>query len=95
MLPVRELLHASRQFAREHGLTLRDLCTDDTECVVRQLDALEADCQSASADILADAASKRLIELGIKDVYTLRGGLLQWAKDGNDVDGTDPDSATD
>ena len=45
-------------------------------------------------DILADAASKRLIELGIKDVYTLRGGLLQWAKDGNDVDGTDPDSAT-
>ncbi|MCP3859865.1 MAG: rhodanese-like domain-containing protein [Phycisphaeraceae bacterium] len=44
-------------------------------------------------DILADAASKRLIELGIKDVYTLRGGLLQWAKDGNDVDGTDPDSA--
>ena len=51
-----ELLHASRQFAREHGLTLRDLCTNDTKCVVRQLDALEADCQSASADILADAA---------------------------------------
>ena len=46
-------------------------------------------------DILADAASKRLIELGIKNVYTLRGGLLQWAKDGNEVAGTDPDSATD
>ena len=29
-------------------------------------------------DILADAASKRLIQLGYKDVFTLRGGIEQW-----------------
>ncbi len=43
-------------------------------------------------DVLSAAASKRLIELKIGDVYTLRGGLLQWSRDGNKVDGSDPDS---
>ena len=43
-------------------------------------------------DVLSNAASKRLIELKIGDVYTLRGGLLQWAKDGNEVAGSDPGS---
>jgi rhodanese-related sulfurtransferase len=43
-------------------------------------------------DVLSNAASKRLIELKIGDVYTLRGGLLQWAKDGNTVAGRDPGS---
>lgn len=36
-------------------------------------------------DILADAASKRLIELGFKEVYTLRGGIQQWEADGYEV----------
>ena len=36
-------------------------------------------------DILADAASKRLIQLGYKDVYTLRGGIQQWEADGYEV----------
>lgn len=43
-------------------------------------------------DVLSIAASKRLIELKIGDVYTLRGGLLQWAKDGNEIAGSDPGS---
>ncbi len=37
-------------------------------------------------DILANAASKRLIELGFKSVYTLRGGIEQWIADGYEVD---------
>ena len=36
-------------------------------------------------DILADAASKRLIQLGYQNVYTLRGGLQQWEADGYKV----------
>ena len=36
-------------------------------------------------DILADAASKRLIQLGYQDVYTLRGGIQQWEADGYEV----------
>ena len=36
-------------------------------------------------DILADAASKTLIQLGFKDVYTLRGGIEQWVVDGYEV----------
>ena len=44
-------------------------------------------------DVLGVAASKRLIELGYGDVYTLKGGLRQWARDGNKVEGTDPESA--
>ena len=43
-------------------------------------------------DILADAASKRLIQLGFKDVYTLRGGLQQWEADGYDVVRGDPEA---
>lgn len=37
-------------------------------------------------DILANAASKRLIEIGFKNVYTLRGGIQQWIADGYDVE---------
>ena len=44
-------------------------------------------------DVLGVAASKRLIELRYSEVYTLKGGLRQWARDGNKVDGTDPESA--
>ncbi|MEE2972038.1 MAG: rhodanese-like domain-containing protein [Planctomycetota bacterium] len=36
-------------------------------------------------DILADAASKTLIQLGFKEVYTLRGGIEQWIMDGYEV----------
>ncbi|MSR43979.1 MAG: rhodanese-like domain-containing protein [Phycisphaerales bacterium] len=36
-------------------------------------------------DILAKAASKRLLELGFKTVYTLEGGLKAWEKAGNEV----------
>ena len=42
--------------------------------------------------ILADAASKRLIQLGYKDVFTLRGGIEQWVADGHPIDGTDSTS---
>ena len=34
------------------------------------------------SDIIAKAASKRLIELGHKNVLTLRGGLKAWEQDG-------------
>lgn len=36
-------------------------------------------------DVLARAASKRLLELGFNRVYTLEGGLKAWEKAGNDV----------
>ena len=45
-------------------------------------------------DVLGVAASKRLIELGYSEVYTLKGGLRQWTRDGNKVDGSDPESTT-
>lgn len=43
-------------------------------------------------DILANAASKRLIELGFKSVYTLRGGIQQWIADGYEIDGDGEDA---
>lgn len=36
-------------------------------------------------DVLARAASKRLLELGFDRVLTLEGGLKAWEKAGNDV----------
>ncbi len=36
-------------------------------------------------DVLAKAASKRLLELRFKTVYTLEGGLKAWEKAGNEV----------
>jgi rhodanese-related sulfurtransferase len=39
-------------------------------------------------DPKADAYSKRLIELGHRDVRTLNGGLRAWKADGNPVEGT-------
>ena len=47
---------------------------------------------TSTQDVLGNAASKRLIEEGISPVYTLKGGLRQWAREGNPVDGSDPDS---
>lgn len=44
-------------------------------------------------DILSDAASKRLIEIGFKNVYTLRGGIQQWETDGYEV--TSPEIPSD
>ncbi len=35
---------------------------------------------------IANAMSKRLVELGYKDVRTLRGGLRAWQETGNDVE---------
>jgi rhodanese-related sulfurtransferase len=40
-------------------------------------------------DTIAKAASKRLMELGFDDVYTLKGGLEKWKADGMEVV-TDP-----
>jgi len=37
-------------------------------------------------DVVARAASKRLIELGHRNVRTLRGGLRAWERDGNTVE---------
>ena len=37
-------------------------------------------------DTVADAYSKRLIELGHKDVRTLNGGLRAWKADGNSIE---------
>ena len=42
-------------------------------------------------DILSDAASKRLIEMGYKNVFTLRGGIQQWEADGYAVEGVEID----
>jgi rhodanese-related sulfurtransferase len=36
-------------------------------------------------DTIAKAASKRLMELGFDDVYTLKGGLEKWKADGLEV----------
>ena len=36
-------------------------------------------------DIICRAASKRLMELGFDNVYSLEGGLKAWKKAGNDV----------
>jgi rhodanese-related sulfurtransferase len=40
---------------------------------------------SAWDDTIAKAASKRLMELGFDDVYTLEGGLEAWKRDGHEV----------
>jgi len=37
-------------------------------------------------DTISKAASKRLMELGFDNVYTLEGGLAAWTKDGNPVE---------
>lgn len=36
-------------------------------------------------DVLAKAASKRLLELRFKEVYTLEGGLKAWKRAGNEI----------
>jgi len=41
-------------------------------------------------DAVAKAMSKRLLELGYKDVRTLTGGLRQWTSQGNPVETGDP-----
>ncbi len=41
-------------------------------------------------DVMAKAASKRLLELGYNEVFTIRGGVKAWQRDGLKVDkGTD------
>jgi rhodanese-related sulfurtransferase len=47
---------------------------------------------SSVQDVLGVAASKRLMELGLKNIYTLAGGLRQWARAGNRIEGSTPDS---
>jgi len=42
------------------------------------------------ADPIAVSASKRLLEMGFKDVTTLRGGLRAWRRDGQPVVTGDP-----
>lgn len=37
------------------------------------------------SDVMAKAGAKRLMELGFKNVYTLRGGLKAWQKDGYSI----------
>lgn len=41
---------------------------------------------SAWDDTIAKAASKRLMELGFDDVYTIKGGLATWSEDGYPVE---------
>jgi 3-mercaptopyruvate sulfurtransferase SseA len=45
-------------------------------------------------DVKAKAMSKRLIELGYKDVRTLTGGLRQWTSQGHEIETGDPSAAT-
>ena len=46
------------------------------------------------ADPIAASASKRLMEMGYKRVFTLRGGLRAWKRDGQPiVSGSTPDGA--
>jgi rhodanese-related sulfurtransferase len=42
-------------------------------------------------DPLAEGMSKRLVELGHKDVRTLRGGLVAWRAEGFPVEGDESD----
>ena len=44
-------------------------------------------------DVIAVSASKRLMELGHSDVYTLKGGLEAWIADGHDVEKGAPSEA--
>jgi len=44
-------------------------------------------------DVIAVSASKRLMELGHSDVYTLKGGLEAWVADGHDVEKGSPTEA--
>jgi 3-mercaptopyruvate sulfurtransferase SseA len=44
-------------------------------------------------DVIAVSASKRLMELGHSNVYTLRGGLEAWIADGQNVDKGPPTEA--
>jgi rhodanese-related sulfurtransferase len=37
-------------------------------------------------DVIAVSASKRLMELGLSNVYTVKGGLDAWIGDGNKVE---------
>jgi rhodanese-related sulfurtransferase len=37
------------------------------------------------SDVMAKAGAKRLMELGFKNVFTLRGGLKAWQKDGYSI----------
>lgn len=37
-------------------------------------------------DTIGKAASKRLMEIGFDNVFTLEGGLKAWKRDGNDVE---------
>ena len=45
-------------------------------------------------DVIAVSASKRLMELSYKEVFTLRGGLEAWVADGNPVEKGPPSEAT-
>ena len=45
-------------------------------------------------DVIAVSASKRLMEIGYSNVYSLRGGLEAWVADGNAVDKGAPSEAT-
>ena len=45
-------------------------------------------------DVIAVSASKRLMELGYKEVFTLRGGLEAWVADGNPTEKGAPSEAT-
>ena len=44
-------------------------------------------------DVIGVSASKRLMELGHSDVYTLKGGLEAWVADGNAVESGPPTEA--
>ena len=45
-------------------------------------------------DVIAVSASKRLMEIGYSNVYSLRGGLEAWTADGNAVETGAPSEAT-
>ena len=45
-------------------------------------------------DTIGKAASKRLMELGFDEVYTLEGGLKAWKRDGYEVDPPAPPEPT-
>lgn len=86
-----------RQFAEGHipdaiNLPLQDM-QDNAHSALRGYDLFvvyDADFM----DGLAVAGSKRLMEMGYTNVYTLEGGLRAWKKDGNPVaTGTGSDAA--
>ena len=81
--PRTRLVYAQEHIAGAINLPFEDM-TLEAPGLLEKYDILVV-YGSDYTDILASAASKRLLELGFTTVYTLEGGLKAWKKSGNEV----------